>query len=180
MQLTGVKAGSLLVAYVKWEGTSASTVTLSDGTSTFTADTLNSAANNDLNGRFYLPAGVDRFGHGDLHGDMERRRARTASCCCLRVQLQRGTVELRRIESGDGDVGDANSGNITTTGTDEVVFGAYGEYSERNDCNGAHQRGGGRSGPAQRLRLDVEQDVHRHRSPVRRRPAATARRGWAT
>src|SRR6185503_7252786 len=49
----GVQEGSLVVAYVKWEETAASAVTLSDGTSTFTADAINSAANGDLHGRFY-------------------------------------------------------------------------------------------------------------------------------
>ena len=53
----------------------ASTVTLSDGVSTFTADTLNSAANNDLHGRFYYLLVLHRVGHGHLHGHVERLQA---------------------------------------------------------------------------------------------------------
>ena len=71
VQLTGVTVGSLIVAYVKWEGTAASTVTFSDGTSTFTADAIDTAANGDLNGRFYYLPASTKSGAVDLHRHVE-------------------------------------------------------------------------------------------------------------
>ena len=104
--LTGVKAGSLLVAYVKWEGTAAATLSVSDGTTTFTADAIDTAANNNLSGRFYyLPASA-RFRYGDVYRDMERGAA-VSQVDGVRVQLRRRHGDAGCVEPRDGYVGHA-------------------------------------------------------------------------
>jgi hypothetical protein len=131
LQLTNVKAGSLIVAYVKWEGTSASTVSLSDGTSTFTADTINTAANNDLSGRFfYLPSSA-------ASGTVTYTATWSAGRPFRKLMVYEysysgGTVTFDGSNRATATSGTLNSGNITTTGADEIVFGAYGEYNSNN------------------------------------------------
>ena len=100
----------------------------SDGTSTFTADALNSAANNDLRGRFfYLPASV-------RSGTVTYTATWSAARPWRRILIYEysytgGSVTLDASNRATATSGTLSSGNLTTTGTDEVVFGAYGEYS---------------------------------------------------
>ncbi|MFO0691587.1 MAG: PQQ-dependent sugar dehydrogenase [Myxococcota bacterium] len=129
--LTGVRAGSLIVAFVKWEGAAGSTVTFRDGTSTFTGDTLNSAANGDLHGRFfYLPAST---ASGTVTYTATWSSARPWRRMLVFEYTQSGGTVLFDVSNrATGTSGTLNSGSITTTGSDEVVFGAYGEYSSAN------------------------------------------------
>jgi glucose/arabinose dehydrogenase/PKD repeat protein len=133
VQLTNVKAGSLIVAYVKWEGTSASTVTLRDGTTTFTADMLNSAANNNLHGRFYylLSSTVS----GTVTYTATWSAARPYRKLLVYEYSYGGTVSLDASNRATATSGNLNTGSITTTGTDEVVFASYGEYNANNTTN---------------------------------------------
>jgi len=132
VQLTNVKAGSLIVAYVKWEG-AASSVTLTDGTSTFAADTLNSAANGDLHGRFYyLLASATS---GTVSYTATWSAARSYRRLLLYEFTYGGTVSFDASNRATGTSGSLTSGSITTTGSDEIVFGAYGEYSSKNTTN---------------------------------------------
>jgi hypothetical protein len=116
------------VAFVKWEGTASSTVTLSDGTSPFTSDGVNSAANNDLHGRFfYLPAST-------ASGTVTYTATWSAARPYRRILIYEysysgGSVSFDGSNRATATSGSLTSGNITTTGSDEVVFGAYGEYS---------------------------------------------------
>ncbi|MBK7951380.1 MAG: PQQ-dependent sugar dehydrogenase [Deltaproteobacteria bacterium] len=129
--LTNVRAGSLIVAFVKWEGAAGSTVSFRDGTSTFTADTLNSAANGDLHGRFfYLPAST---ASGTVTYTATWSNARPWRRVLVYEYTQTGgLVSLDGSNRATGTSGTLNSGSLTTTGSDEVVFGAYGEYSSAN------------------------------------------------
>jgi YVTN family beta-propeller protein len=126
-QMTGVKAGSLIVAFVKWEGSPASTVTLSDGTSTFTADTINTAANNDLNGRFYYLLSSSASGTVTYTATWSVARP-YRKLMLFEYSYTGGTVAFDASNRATATSGTLSSGNITTTGTDEVVFGGYGEY----------------------------------------------------
>jgi hypothetical protein len=129
--LPNVKAGSLLVAYVKWEGTSASTVTVSDGTSTFTADTLNTAANNDLRGRFFYLLSSSASGSVTYTATWSTSKE-FRKLLVFEYSYGGGTVSFDGSNRATATSGTLNSGNITTTGTDEIVFGAYGEYDANN------------------------------------------------
>ncbi|HEY3517735.1 MAG TPA: cytochrome c peroxidase, partial [Gammaproteobacteria bacterium] len=133
VQLTGVQAGSLLVAYTKWEG-SATPVSVSDGTSTFTADTLNSAAGGDLNGQFsYL---LSSSASGNVTYTATWGSARSYRKLIVYEYTQSGGVVTFDVSNrATATTGSLNSGAITTTGTDEVVFGAYGEYDASNTAN---------------------------------------------
>ena len=134
VQLTNVRAGSLLVAFVKWEGTASAAVTLSDGTSTFTADAVNSAANSDLHGRFfYLPA-------SSASGKVTYRATWSAARPHRRLLIYEytytgGTVSLDTSNRATATSGTLTSGAVTTTGSEGVVFGAYGEYSATTTTN---------------------------------------------
>jgi hypothetical protein len=123
--LTGVQAGSLIVAYVKWEGPSAA-VTLSDGTNTFTADTPVSLGNGDLHGGFYYLLSSSASGTvtytATWNGARPYRRM-----MIYEYSYSGGTVSFDASNRASGG-GALSSGNITTTGTEEIVFGAYGEY----------------------------------------------------
>jgi hypothetical protein len=133
LQLTNVKAGSLLVAFIKWEGTAASTVTLSDGTSTFTPDTLNSAGNNDLHGRFYYL--LASSASGTVTYTATWSAARPYRRLIIYEYTYSGTVSLDGSSRATGTSGTLNTGNLTTTGANDVVFGAYGEYNANNTTN---------------------------------------------
>ena len=130
VQLTGVTPGSLIVAYVKWEGTAAGTVTLSDGVSTFTADTLNSAANSDLHGRFYYLLA------SSASGTVTYTATWSAAKSYRKLLVYRytygGTVSFDGSNRATAASGSLNTGAIATTGSNEVVFGAYGEYAANN------------------------------------------------
>ena len=96
VQLTGVTPGSLIVAYVKWEGTAAGTVTLSDGVSTFTADTLNSAANSDLHGRFYYLLASSASGTVTYTATWSAAKP-TGSCWCIDTHTEGPSVSMAPI-----------------------------------------------------------------------------------
>jgi hypothetical protein len=127
VQLTNVKAGSLMVAYVKWEGPAASTVAFNDGISAFSADTLNSAANDDLHGLFFYLLSSSTSGTVDYTATW------SASTPYRRLLIYEysysGSVSLDASSRATATSGDLTTGDITTTGSDEIVFAAYGEYN---------------------------------------------------
>ncbi|HEY3486257.1 MAG TPA: Ig-like domain-containing protein [Ilumatobacteraceae bacterium] len=133
VQLTGVQAGSLLVAYVKWEGV-AGTATVSDGTSTFTADTMNNAANGDLHGQFFYLLSSSRSGNVTYTATWNGSRS-YRKLIVYEYTRSGGTVVFDGSNRATATTGSLNSGAITTTGTDEVVFGAYGEYNANSTTN---------------------------------------------
>jgi hypothetical protein len=109
-------------------------VTLSDGTKTFTADTLNSAANGGLHGRFfYLPASSAA---GTVTYTATWSAARPYRALLIyEYSYSGGTLSLDASNRATGTTGTLNSGPITTTGTETVAFGAYGEYSTTTTTN---------------------------------------------
>jgi hypothetical protein len=133
VQLTNVKPGSLIVAYVKWEGTAAATVTLNDGTGAFVADTLNSAANNSLHGRFFYRLASTTSGTVTYTATWSA--GRTYRKLMIYEYSYAGTLSLDASNRATATSGSLTAGTITTTGTDEIVFGAYGEYNANNTTN---------------------------------------------
>jgi hypothetical protein len=133
VQLTGVQAGSLVVAYVKWEGASVP-VTVSDGTSSFTADTQNSGAGGELHGRFYYL--LSSAASGTVTYTATWSQARPYQRLIVYEYTQSGgVVTFDASNRATATTGSLNTGAITTTGTDEVVFGAYGEYDARTTAS---------------------------------------------
>jgi hypothetical protein len=124
--LTGVQAGSLLVAYVKWEGPAGAALTLSDGTSTFTADPVVSLANGDLHGGFYYL--LSSSASGTVTYTATWNTARPYRRMMIYEYSYSGGAVVFDASNRAAGTGTLNSGNITTTGTEEIVFGAYGEY----------------------------------------------------
>lgn len=120
-------SGSLLVGWAKHEGTTTTeTMAKSDATNAFTMDTEINHANGDLHGRIgYL------FGHS-MSGSTTLRFSVAAARPYKRFLI----MEFSYTATPSYDAGNQNqsngatlaSGNITTTGTDEVVIGTFGEY----------------------------------------------------
>lgn len=135
--LPSVTAGRLIGVFLKYEGAS-TTSTLSDGLgSTVVPKTQISHANGDMHGRwFYILASV---GSGST---VTFTVTFGASRPYWRVHVYEfsysGTASLDVEPSGGGATGTStavNSGNMTTTGTDEVVLAGYGEYSAETFSN---------------------------------------------
>ncbi len=123
--LTGVGAGNLIALWCKHEG-AATTYSVSDGTTTLTNGTIVNHSNNDLHGLWaYLLVGNS--------GNKTYTVTFGASRPYVRVHVWEfsytGTLSLDTQNTGSGNGAAPASGAITTAGTDEVVFGSYGEYN---------------------------------------------------
>lgn len=120
-------AGNLLVAWGKHEGLAgALTFDRSAGGEAFSLGTLTDHSNTDLHGRFgYVLACAG----GAAVTYRMTTAARTFRSFHLWEFSYSGTASLDTQNVGQGSSAAPTSGNITTTGTDEVVLGGYGEYS---------------------------------------------------
>jgi|GEM_PF-1015829 len=125
--LNNATAGNLIVVWVKWEEASVSgSASITDGTSSFTMGTAAHFGTSQPSGQFgYLLSanGGNRtytviFPTGALFP-----RLRIAEFSYT------GTISFDAQNTGNGSSASPASGNITTTGTDELVLGGYGEYS---------------------------------------------------
>lgn len=126
--VSSTTAGSLLVAWVKWEGALAgSTVSVVEGAGTFTTATAQAHSNGDLNGQFHyklVAAG------GDTSIVATWTSARAWKAVHVWEFSYTGTCSLdTAIATGTGTNEFPTSGNITTTGTDEVVLGGLSIYA---------------------------------------------------
>lgn len=125
---TGVAVGNAKVCWVKYEGAT-TTITVSDGTSSLTADTLGQQthSNNNFHAEFfYLLSSV-------ASGSVTYTATFGASVpyrviMCWEYSYS-GTLVYDTSQFGQGSSTSLASGNITTTGTDEVVVAGYGEFS---------------------------------------------------
>ena len=128
LQLTGVTASNLIVLYYKCEGT-IGTPTVSDGTSSLVVRAVNSHANGDLHGFFayLLSANSGTRTYTVTPGGSPGFQRMIA----FELSYTGGTLSFDTDRAdGKGTSASPSSGNITTTGTDEIVFGSYGEYSD--------------------------------------------------
>lgn len=120
-------AGSLIVAWCKHEGTAAAfSVAKSDGTNTFTPATKTNHGNGDLSGQFHWIAGHAMSGSTTLRLTTASRQYR--SLILFEYTYTGGSLSLDTETGATGNGTAVSSGNITTTGSDELVFGGYGEY----------------------------------------------------
>lgn len=130
VQLATVTAGNLIAVCVEHEG-SATTSSVSDGTSTLTAKTLKSHSNDDLHCRwFYILSSV---ANGTVTYTVTLGAARLFKRMHAYEFSYSGTAQFDTEPSGGGGAGTSaapSSGNMTTTGTDEVVLAVVKEYGE--------------------------------------------------
>jgi hypothetical protein len=120
-----VPAGGLVVLWHKWEG-SGSISSISDGTSSLSSGTKKDHANGDMHGQFwYLLVGNSGSKTFTPTGSGSVSFGRCRAACFT----YGGTASLDVQNQGTGTSTALNSGNITTTGTLEVVLGGYAEYS---------------------------------------------------
>jgi len=124
---TGVKAGDLVVVPVKWEGGD-TTVTCSDGASNLTETTA--VHRTDGGGGsmtcFYLLAST-KSGSVTYTATFGASRTFQDIGVMTYSPTRRGAVLDGTPSSAAGSSATLNSGNITTSGTDGVAFGYYGE-----------------------------------------------------
>lgn len=138
-----VQAGDVLVAWIKHEG-APTTIAVADtgGGNSFTFDAGDKVnhSNGDLSGTFgyLLSASADASFTGRL--TLGATRAfRTIQIWQFRPDAGE-TVTKDQSNDAQGSSGTINSGNITTTGSDVIVLGGYGEYVANNSSS--HQIGG--------------------------------------
>lgn len=124
--LTGVGAGNLIVLWVKWEGPTSGSMTVSDGTSSLSIGTLVEHSNGDLQGQFAYLLSANS-------GDRTYTVTFPTGAVYKRIRIAEysynGTISFDAQNTGSGTGVTPTSGNITTTGTDEIVLGGYAEYS---------------------------------------------------
>jgi hypothetical protein len=129
-----VAAGDLLIGWGKYEGTNdtfAIAKTTGGNDFTFDAGDEINHTNNDLNGSFgyKISASADATFTPRLTTGSRAFR----SLIVLQFRPDAGeTVTKDGSNKAEGSTTAINSGNITTTGTDGVVVGAYGPYSARD------------------------------------------------
>lgn len=124
--LTAVGAGNFIGFFAKFEG-AATTCTISDGTDTLTARAqYNHSAGGD-NGQFFH---LNASSAGDKTYTMTLGAARPYVRIYVFEYSYTGTVSFdTEINAEAGSSSAVNSGNITTTGTDELCLALYGENS---------------------------------------------------
>jgi len=130
--LTGIGAGNLLLCWCKWEGL-ATSLSVSDGTSTFTNGTRTDHSNNDLRGAFswLLSAnGGDRTITMTLAAARPYRRFHV-----WEFSYTGGTLALDVQQTGNGTGTTVQSNAVTTTGSDAIAFGSYGDYGPQTTSN---------------------------------------------
>jgi len=126
VSLTGVGAGNLIVMWIKWEGATTGGATVSDGTSSLSMGTLVEHSNNDLQGQFAYLLSANS-------GNKTYTVTFPSGSAYQRIRIAEysysGTISLDVQNTGSGTGVTPTSGDITTTGTDEIVLGGYGEYT---------------------------------------------------
>lgn len=127
-------AGDVLVIWVKWEG-AATTVSVAKSTGspantfTFDAGDMTNHSNNDLHGilGYLLAASADASATMRVTWALTRPHRRGIIMQFRPDSLETVTKDASNIGSGTSAA--PQSGVITTTGTDEIAVGGYGEYS---------------------------------------------------
>lgn len=120
-------SGNLLVALVGWEGANGSTVSVSDGTNGFTSTAVTNACSNDCHAQwFYLLSSSA----GKTSITATWSSGRIYRYIYIYEYSYTGTASFDVLKSNSSTGSTAvTSGNFTTTGTDEVVFGSYSAYA---------------------------------------------------
>lgn len=138
--VAGVPAGGSVLLAVKHEGAAATTLSVSDGTSSLTGGTYLHHANNDLHSQvFRLPVSV---ASGSVTYTLTASSGIKFISLRAVVYTHSGSgTPVFDVENGATGTGTTqNSGNITTTGANDVTFAWYGSYSSA--IPGSEQIGG--------------------------------------
>lgn len=128
--LNGVTAGNLVVVWVKWEGSSSNaSASISDGTSSLTMTTLGSVGTSSPNGQFgYILSSV-ASGNVTYTATVPTGGG-FINIVAMEFQCDAGVPIYDTDNVGGSASGDpVSTANITTTGYDELVIGACGEFS---------------------------------------------------
>lgn len=132
VQLTTVTAGNVIVLHAKHEG-SPTTITVSDGTTSFTAATKVNHGNNDLSGQFfYLLSSV---ASGTVTYTVTFAAARGFRGVVVMEFTRTGTAAFDTEPTGGGSSGTGGtitSGNMTTSVADSLVLGGYSNYGSES------------------------------------------------
>lgn len=128
--LASVGAGALVNIWVKHEGAPVG-MSVSDGTSTLTGGTKTDHGNGDLSGQFHYLLSANG-GTKTYTVTFSGSVSRTFISLIAFEYSFSGTASLDGENGGSGTGTTLTSGNFTTTATDGVAFGGYGEYSTAN------------------------------------------------
>jgi len=125
--ITGVGAGHAILAWVKHEG-APTTITVSDGTTSFSPGTKTNHSNGDFSGQwFYLPSSV---ASGTVTYTASFSVAKPFCSIIVWEYSYTGTASLDTEATNQSNGSTAvTSTNLTTSATNTVVLGGYGEYS---------------------------------------------------
>jgi hypothetical protein len=125
--MTGIGAGNVLAAYVKYEGDDIN-ITVSDGTSTFAEGTQGNHSNNDLGGQwFYLLSA--NSGNKTITATFDANRPFKSIIIFEFSHTDTASFDAEAGSSGtSGGAGVISSGDLTTAGA-AVMLGGYSEYS---------------------------------------------------
>lgn len=126
-------AGSVIQIVGKWEGANGATPTVAktDGSNPFTLRPVKDHSNGDL----HLVTGylLTHTMSGSTTLRLTLSAARPYKRFLVIEHTHSGTavfdVSATAEDDGSGSDATVNSGNVTTTGTEEICIGAYGEYS---------------------------------------------------
>lgn len=137
VNVTGVNAGDLVVVLVKWESTD-TTVSVSDGTSSLVAS---AAGNVGSSGAYYTSVFylLSSVASGTVTYTVTWGAARTFRDLIVVVHTPSAAASLDGTATGTYSASGTtlNSGNITTTGTDGMAFGTYGDFSGNHPTSAA-------------------------------------------
>ena len=124
--LTGVTAGNLILVFVKFED-GPNACTMSDGTTSFTMGTLYSGASGTNAQSGWLLSSV---ASGSVTYTVTQSGAFFFQAHVMEYSYT-GTPSFDQQNGTRDIIGSTTvaSGNITTTGTDELVFGTFSEYA---------------------------------------------------
>lgn len=138
VSLTGVTAGNLIVFYIKHEGTTASgDITVSDGTTSFTAGTYVFHGSGDLGGQmFYL---LNANG-GNKTYTATFGVAKSFYSCDVMEWNPNGTPTFDTQNTNSGNGVTPTTGTISTTGSTILAVAAHANYN--GATSSAEQVGG--------------------------------------
>ena len=127
-----LSAGDVVVVWHKWEGADTTVSCAKDAGSPANTNSLGSKinhSNGDLNGQFTYLLSASADGSAVFRQTLSASRPyRRILALQFRPDASE-TVSLDVQNTGQGSDLAPTSGSITTTGTDEIVIGGYGEYS---------------------------------------------------
>lgn len=135
VSLTGVGAGNLIAVWAKHEG-AAVAMSITDGTTVLTGATKTNHGNGDLSAQwFYLLSA--NSGNKTYTLSFAGGVSRAFVSLIVFECSNSGSTSSLDGEAGAAGTGSGNldSGNFTTTASDGIAFGGYGEYSGETISN---------------------------------------------